>query len=275
MSRRKQGFIVDRRIRCGGTSQRNEENRDHVKKKIKCVAVSGRLAGCRGIISCEREITMTKPKLAALKRAALSSTACTSETQVSSFMRARARAHTTTLLYGDRPPNCRWRPLQICPLDRPVCLPLTLSFTLSLSSFSLSLFLSYFAKSSLRTENCYVVAENTIHLLPLRYKQPSSWIPCVTEAKEVMQPLLWCPWRIFCVLGIVKKLRNSGNDDRRSRELEANLVGKFVTGKSSFRYLQSEAYTIEVNSINLIKMKLLIFEELKKETRDRGWISLA
>ena len=142
MSRRKQGFIVDRRIRCGGTSQRNEENRDHVKKKIKCVAVSGRLAGCRGIISCEREITMTKPKLAALKRAALSSTACTSETQVSSFMRARARAHTTTLLYGDRPPNCRWRPLQICPLDRPVCLPLTLSFTLSLSSFSLSLSLS-------------------------------------------------------------------------------------------------------------------------------------
>lgn len=35
---------------------------------------------------------------------------------------------TRVLLCGDRPPNCRWRPLQIRPLDRPVCLPLALSF---------------------------------------------------------------------------------------------------------------------------------------------------
>lgn len=39
-----------------------------------------------------------------------------------------ARMRTRVLLCGDRPPNCRWRPLQIRPLDRPVCLPLALSF---------------------------------------------------------------------------------------------------------------------------------------------------
>lgn len=76
-----------------------------------------------------------------------------------------ARMRTRVLLCGDRPPNCRWRPLQIRPLDRPVCLPLALSFAfvsiyplsfppiLSLSPYSLFLF----AISSFRTENCYVV----------------------------------------------------------------------------------------------------------------------
>lgn len=106
-----------------------------------------------------------------------------------------ARMRTRVLLCGDRPPNCRWRPLQIRPLDRPVCLPLALSFAfvsiyplsfppiLSLSPYSLFLF----AISSFRTENCYVVGWNTILLLPLCYEQkPSSRTLCITRTQVVL-----------------------------------------------------------------------------------------
>lgn len=46
--------------------------------------------------------------------------------------------------------------------------------------------------------------------------------------------------------------------------LENLLQGNLFSGIFYPRHIR------EVNSINLIKIKLLIFEELKKEARDRG-----
>lgn len=85
-----------------------------------------------------------------------------------------ARMRTRVLLCGDRPPNCRWRPLQIRPLDRPVCLPLALSFAfvsiyplsfppLLVSVFSLSL--CYIELSNRELLRCWLEYDPSITAL--------------------------------------------------------------------------------------------------------------